>query len=204
MDNTFAIVFGAVVTFAVPLFFSGVRKVLSRPFTYLHKSITLPHTLDTQIGALTDTLSRVEDKTDMLVGQMIVNGGKSLADTINLLLLQSFIESRSRQKLMSAYGYAFWESDRNGKCTFASQALADLLGMSPDDALGDGWITNLKPDEREFVTHAWQAAVQEKRRFTANYTFLHEDGTEVRVQGQSFPILHNGKVEGFVGILTEI
>jgi PAS domain S-box-containing protein len=98
----------------------------------------------------------------------------------------------------------FWESDKNGNCIYASEKLGEVIGLPPNYILGNGWETNLKDSDKERLSIEWENAVKKKRRFIQNYTFVHENGDEVRVQGQAFPIIHNGNLEGFVGILTEI
>lgn len=190
---------------AVLSFFNkSVRRRVARPFVYLYHSLTLPHKLNEEMTRIEATLRSMDAKMDTLVHQVTTNGGNSLVDMVKLVLMQLFIESASRRRLMDAYGYAFWESDRNGLCTYASEELANILGLHPDEVLGNGWITNLAPEERVYVKEQWDIAVKERRRFTLNYSFVHPDGTRIRVQGLSFPIIHHGKVEGFVGVLTPI
>ena len=142
----------------------------------------------------------IDEKLDILIGEVRVNGGNSLKDVVDSIALRIFIESEFRRKLMD--DVAFWESDKNGNCVYASDKLGEVIGLPPNDILGNGWITNVKDEDKSRVFKEWTYAVEQKRRFIQNYTFIHNDGTEIKVQGQSEPIIHNGKIEGFVGILT--
>ncbi len=197
-----AAIITAIIGVLFPILFKNVRSQLVRPFAYVWESLKLPHKHGKLIDGIASTLVRLESKTDTLVHQVTTNGGTSLFDAVNMLLLQSFIESQSRRKLMAAYGFAFWESDKNGLCVYASPALAEIIGLPQEDVIGDGWMTNLKPDHKDEVIEAWSVAVEKKIRFVYDYTFVHYDGSEVDVQGMSFPIVHRGNVEGFVGVLT--
>jgi PAS domain S-box-containing protein len=147
-------------------------------------------------------LTSIENKLDVVVGELQVNGGNSLRDVFNTLLIDSLAETGVR-RAMHTDSLAFWESDVNGQCVFASNKLGELLDMNPTDVLGDGWITKLHPDDMERTTRAWNLAVKQKRTFIADYRFIHDDGSVVSTQGHCHPVL-NGKRETmkFIGILT--
>jgi len=155
-----------------------------------------------RVTKLETNLSGINDKLDILVGEVKANGGNSLRDMLTLITIQIFIESESRRKLLDASGLPFWESDANGKCIFASDRLGEIIGLDTKDILQDGWVTNLKDSDKSRVYKEWNYAVEQKRRFIQNYTFVRDDGSEVKVQGHAQPVLHNGKASGFVGILT--
>ena len=148
--------------------------------------------------------SIIDEKLDVLIGEVKINGGSSLRDMITSLTLQGYIESQSRRRLLDASGLAFWESDRDGNYIYASEKLSDLVGLESKDILGEGWVTNLKTEDKERIFKEWTYAVKQRRKFIQTYTFVHQDSKEVKVQGHAQPIIHNNKIEGFVGILTEI
>jgi PAS domain S-box-containing protein len=132
-----------------------------------------------------------------------------------LLALEHELELR-RQVLhayLNAQRIACWESDKHGACVFASDRLAEYVGLDKADILGDGWVTNLHDDDKERVYRAWKAAVKQKRGFIMTYTFVHADGVEVKVTANSQPILRDRmnpdgtlsrEMRGMIGVLTPV
>jgi len=112
--------------------------------------------------------------------------------------------TRVLDTIFNAQGDAFWRSDHNGKCVFASDELARLIGLDKQDILGDGWVTNLKEEDKERVFRAWDQAVQQKRGFIMRYSFVHSDDTEVKISANAQPIVVDGQLEGYIGVLKEI
>lgn len=157
-----------------------------------------------RVAKLEKQYKSIDEKLDVLIGEVKINGGSSLRDMITSLTLQGYIESQSRRRLLDASGLAFWESDRDGNYIYASEKLSDLVGLESKDILGEGWVTNLKTEDKERIFKEWTYAVKQRRKFIQTYTFVHQDSKEVKVQGHAQPIIHNNKIEGFVGILTEI
>jgi PAS domain S-box-containing protein len=157
-----------------------------------------------KIVALTEKLTPATvDAIVTIAYQLKPNGGSSLHDKISRIEAELLRENAVRRQQICATGLAFWESDSAGKVVFASAALGELIGTSTEDILGNGWVTNLHPEDREQVFAEWEAAVQQKRAFFSTYRFLHRDGQSVLVQGRSHPILdRNGGVLGHVGTLT--
>ncbi|TXH48795.1 MAG: PAS domain S-box protein [Desulfurellales bacterium] len=130
-----------------------------------------------------------------------------------LLALEDEIHVRRQvvHAYLNAQGIACWESDKHGSCIFASERLAEIVGLDRADILGDGWVTNLAEADRDRVYKAWQNAVSQKRGFTMTYMFIHADGAQVRVSANAHPILrdtmnHDGtlsrELRGMIGVLT--
>ena len=160
-------------------------------------------THDTKLQHVDNKLTSIESKLDVVVGELQVNGGNSLRDVFNSLLIDILAETGVR-RAMHTDSVAFWESDAEGQCIFASNKLGEIMDMNPHDILGDGWITKLHPDDVERVTRAWEMAVKQRRTFIADYRFVHDDGSSVTVQGHCHPIPNKRRdIIQFVGILTQ-
>ena len=96
-------------------------------------------------------------------------------------------------------------SGADGRCTFVNERWCELTGLSQDEALGDGWIAALHPDDRERVLAEWAAAADAERDSVTEYRFLHTDGTEKWIQG--FAAAHRdagGQVVGWVGTCLDL
>lgn len=153
--------------------------------------------------ALTDKLTpETVDAIVAIAHQLKPNGGASLHDKVSRIETAMLRENAVRRQQISATGLAFWESDAEGRTIFASDAMSELIGVEAEAILGNGWVTNLHPDDRERVYQEWSDAMQQKRAFLSIYRFQHRDGQAVTVQGRSHPILdRNGNVLGHVGTL---
>ena len=132
-----------------------------------------------------------------------------------LLALEDEIQVRRQvvHAYLNAQGIACWESDKNGACVFASERLAELVGLDRSDVLGDGWVTNLAEEDRDRVYKAWLNAVRQKRGFVMTYAFVHADGKRVKVSANSQPILRDAhlpdgtlsrELRGMIGVLTPL
>ncbi len=71
-----------------------------------------------------------------------------------------------------------WTTDVAGKIDYISHAIADLCGPeAPLQALGDGWLTLLHPDDVEATRAAWEQAVQAGTPSAAEFRFRASDGS---------------------------
>lgn len=94
---------------------------------------------------------------------------------------------------MNIQKVAFWESDENGHCTYASPALCKIMGRSESEIMFSNWTSWLHPDDKERVVSSWQVSVREKASFDEQYRFKKADGSWVKVWGFAFP-MHKGKL----------
>jgi diguanylate cyclase (GGDEF)-like protein/PAS domain S-box-containing protein len=91
-------------------------------------------------------------------------------------------------------------SDADGRCTFVNERWCRLTGLSHDEALGDGWLAAIHPDDRERVLGEWAIAAESGSDSVTEYRFLHRDGTSRWIEG--FAAAHkdaDGRIVGWVG-----
>jgi PAS domain S-box-containing protein len=98
-----------------------------------------------------------------------------------------------------------YQTDAAGSCIYVNERWCKLTGLLADEALGDGWVRALHPDDRERITAAWSRAAAAAEPFAGEYRFRRPDGTVVWVYGQATPETDDGgKVIAFVGSVTDI
>lgn len=96
-----------------------------------------------------------------------------------------------------------WQSTSEGQCLFATQALADLMGIEVLEMRGDGWLTGIHPDDRDRVAVEYRRACESGRVYQQHYRYLHPDGAVVHVSGRAVPIkTRNGQVVRYMGRVT--
>lgn len=135
----------------------------------------------------------VSRKLTAIHSELVPNGGSSLRDAINR------IEALQMTSL-SLTGKAYWISSTDGRCTFASVRLASIMGITPDQVIGWGWVSAVASEHREPCRKEWDASVRDLREFHMKYDYIHPDGTRVSVFATAIPIIH-AQTKAFVGML---
>jgi diguanylate cyclase (GGDEF)-like protein/PAS domain S-box-containing protein len=96
-------------------------------------------------------------------------------------------------------------SDVNGSCRFVNRRWCELSGLSIAEALDDGWMAALHPDDRTRVTAEWAQAAADERDSIVSYRFLRRDGSEIWIDGYA-SAFHDaeGRHVGWVGACLDI
>jgi PAS domain S-box-containing protein len=114
-------------------------------------------------------------------------------------------EERRYQTLAEISPVGIFRTDAQGQTTYVNPRWCQITGLSAKDALGKGWLRAVHPQDREQVAQGWQEAVQGPHSSTADYRFVHPDGTVVWVMGQAVPEKDDaGRVVGYVGTITDV
>ncbi len=96
-------------------------------------------------------------------------------------------------------------SDANGECRFVNGRWSELTGLTFEEALGDGWVAALHPDDRERVAREWQEAAGEQRDSVVSYRFRRPDGSVVWIEGYASALLNaQGELVGWVGSCLDV
>jgi PAS domain S-box-containing protein len=114
-------------------------------------------------------------------------------------------EERRYQTLAEISPVGIFRSDAQGQTTYVNPRWCQITGLSATDALGEGWLRAVHPQDREQIAKGWREAVQAPHSSTADYRFLHPDGTVAWVMGQAVPEKDDaGRVVGYVGTITDV
>ncbi len=98
-----------------------------------------------------------------------------------------------------------FRTDAEGSTTFVNPAWCQIAGMTPDEALGDGWLKAVHPDDLEEVRNRWHKSTISSTGSNADYRFVHSDGSVVWVIGQAVPEKDDdGRIIGYIGTITDI
>ena len=98
-----------------------------------------------------------------------------------------------------------FRSDAIGNCLYVNERWCQIAGLSLEEAVGQGWLKTLHPEDRDRVFQAWEKAVRDRRSFQLEYRFQRSDGTITWVFGQAVAETDiTGQVKGFVGSITDI
>jgi PAS domain S-box-containing protein len=95
--------------------------------------------------------------------------------------------------------------DAAGNCTFLNRCACEIIGLSLEDAIGQGWTKALHPDDRDDVLKRISQVVSSDRVVDLEFRFRHRDGQIVWVAARTIAIQReDGMVTGSIGTLTDI
>ena len=99
-----------------------------------------------------------------------------------------------------------WEVDSQGKYTYSSPVVEQLLGYKPEEILGKYFYDFFLPDEREELKNSALAAFAAKQTFRDFLNSnLHKDGRTVQLSTSGIPILNEqGNLLGYRGADIDI
>ncbi|HKP19345.1 MAG TPA: PAS domain S-box protein [Gaiellaceae bacterium] len=111
---------------------------------------------------------------------------------------------RSKEELFEALAahtpVGLFISNAEGKAVYVNQRWCDLTGLTPEEAMGDGWSAALHPEDAARVGPEWEQAAAAGRDSVVEYRFVRPDGTVSWIEGYA-AALHDedGLVIGWVG-----
>lgn len=98
-----------------------------------------------------------------------------------------------------------FQTDVVGRCLYVNQRWCAIAGLSASEALGNGWVNSIHPDDQERVFTEWQQAVKQHVPFKSEYRFQRQDDTTTWVLGQAVAEKSiNGEIKGYVGTVTDL
>lgn len=134
--------------------------------------------------------------TKQTAKQFRPNGGSSIRDSLNRLEVLVVSSRQTSLTLASALGVAYFQSDAEGDFRFVSREWQRMAGMFAEDAMGNGWVNGIHPDDRATVVAEWREAYRHHRAFRVACRMA----TGVHVNITANPIkAPSGVLEGYVG-----
>lgn len=96
-------------------------------------------------------------------------------------------------------------TDACGSTEYVNPRWSEISKLSFGEALKDGWLKAVHPEDREKLAFNWQQSTLNNSDSKAEYRFVHPDGTEAWVIGNAVKQEDkNGNVIGYIGTITDI
>lgn len=110
------------------------------------------------------------------------------------------------RSLLEATSDCLWEIDLDGRFTFLSENIGDLLGYPVSELIGKTPFVFMRPAELGRITKLYAGIVQSRQAFSAVETIsLHRDGHEVITETSGVPVLNaQGEFIGYFGFSRDI
>ncbi len=112
---------------------------------------------------------------------------------------------RTYQTLARISPVGIFRTDLNGSTTYVNPQWCQISGLSADQALGDGWLAAVHPDDKEKIKSGWRESALQHQPSFSDYRFVRPDGSIAWVMGQALPEMNSeNQISGFVGTITNI
>ena len=96
-------------------------------------------------------------------------------------------------------------TDEKGDCLYANPRWCEMAGMELQDALGQGWIQGVHPEDRASVLANWKQMVESEGTWGIEYRFQTPDQRDTWVYALATPQRDDaGKIVKYVGINSDI
>lgn len=116
-----------------------------------------------------------------------------------------FQSERRYHALTEASPVGLFRTNASGYTTYVNPSWTRITGMPFEQALGNGWLNALHPDDRSNTFSGWEEATDSQINSTSEYRFIRPDGTVTWVLGQATPERdENNEIIGYVGTITDI
>ncbi len=97
-----------------------------------------------------------------------------------------------------------FRTNPQGGCTYVNRTYEEMSGMARDQALGNGWVQAIHPEDRVKVFQGWGQSSRTHTPYQGTYRFRHPDGRIVWVSVKTAPIIVDGRIEGYAGSVDDI
>lgn len=159
--------------------------------------------------ALEETAALTEWRRDaaiISVGTLIAV--LALGAATAFLVAESTRRARSQAMLHSLTNLApigIFMASHDGHVTFANEAFANMLHLTPAAVLGLGWLEALHPDQRDRVLVDWTARLASGQPFSFDQRVRRRDGAEAWAHIAAAPLRDvDGEVTSYVGSIADL
>ncbi|MDQ6914041.1 MAG: PAS domain S-box protein, partial [Verrucomicrobiota bacterium] len=95
--------------------------------------------------------------------------------------------------------------DANGRCNYVNDRWRELAGLTIDEAIGDGWMSAIHPDDREAILARWARLPDRDDLFREEYRICRSDGVMLWVLAEGCALRNYSRgTIGFIRTVTDI
>lgn len=109
------------------------------------------------------------------------------------------------ESLASHASVGMFLTDARGRAHYLSAQACRIIGLPREQALGDGWLTALHPDDERRVLRGRKRAIARGAVYRGRFRFLRRDGRVVWAEAVAVPHRDaRGRLLGRVGMVRDI
>ncbi|MEL1242224.1 PAS domain S-box protein [Flavobacterium flavipallidum] len=127
-------------------------------------------------------------------------------ETLRTLAESAVTESEKRfHTLTEVSPVGIFRTNLNGATTYVNQRWTEIVGLSFEKSLGNGWFLAIHSDDRVKFYEEWRKVVGNREKSLLEYRFVKSNGDIVWVIGQATPETNaENQIIGFIGTITDI
>jgi len=146
------------------------------------------------------------------IGVMEIDGRRKFVGTLQDIAAQREAQTalekseRSLRNITDLSPVGIYQGDPNGLLIFVNDRWREIMGLEGDEALNEGWINSMHPDDRERVIKDWQNFIESGGEvYRLECRIVRPDGSTAWLISQAIPdYSSSGELLGYVGTLTDI
>ncbi len=178
-----------------------VDKVLATGETVYLSNHTTLIAKDGSEYQIADSAAPILNEEKKILGMVLVFNDVTEQYHIREALKRS---EKKYQTLTTVSPVGVFYTDPDGNCLYVNEKWCEITGMAAGDALGQGWIEGLHPDDRDRIFTEWEKTTKNGLPFKLEYRFQQKDGVH-NVLGQAIAEKgDDGSIIGYVGTITDI
>jgi len=98
-----------------------------------------------------------------------------------------------------------FETDAKGLTTYVNETWMQFTGMQFEEALGEGWLNAVHPDDKKKLITGWYNKSEKSETSVSEYRLIDKKGTEIWVNGNAVPVIDDsGTVTGYIGTISNV
>jgi PAS domain S-box-containing protein len=98
-----------------------------------------------------------------------------------------------------------WVADAKGKIVYHNPQWYAYTGLSPEEGLGDSWVSIMHPEEIEQLVNTWQLSLASGQRYACEARVRRHDGVYLWFMDRAEPVRDRaGKIVKWIGTSTDI
>ena len=102
-------------------------------------------------------------------------------------------------ELMRTAPILVWMAGADKLCIYCNEAWLDFTGRRPDECIGEGWIRDVHPDDREKVLREYVQAFDARAQFKIEYRLLHKSKKYRWIHSYGIPrFTDDGQFVGYI------
>ncbi len=115
-------------------------------------------------------------------------------------------ESESRfRHVADAAPVMIWMSDIDRHCTYFNRTWLDFTGRALEEELGEGWVADVHPEDREHCLRSYQTAFDDRRPYETEFRLRRHDGEYRWLLSIGVPRADaGGSFSGYIGSCVDV
>nr|WP_320145490.1 sensor domain-containing diguanylate cyclase [uncultured Anaeromusa sp.] len=97
-----------------------------------------------------------------------------------------------------------WRAGTDKLCNYFNETWLQFTGRTMEQELGNGWLSNVHPDDIESCATIYYAAFDLRQRFEMDYRLRRHDGEYRWINDRGVPYYANGTFEGYIGSCMDV